>query len=325
MKTNLTKIAAVAAVFAMSFYANAQDVQMVTLQHGDQMSAYYGANAFYDAMANAQQGDLISLSAGNFGGANIKSAVTIQGAGYIQDPENGRYRTVITGNINISVPEDQSGLCIEGLYCDNNLYFTTNAKNFEIKKSYINYIYLYNDNIVLNNGQFNQNYIRSLSLRGSKNILVNKCVVWDLSSNNESTISIKNCYIHNGSGCYGTYENNIIYYHNSNSAYYNNVHYNSIGSAVASNNYHLGLDSNFFNIFTDSNKADEFSIDYDYRLTSSAAAQYLGTDNTQVGLYGTDKPFTNVPTNPQITSKEVAKETDANGKLLVKFTVEAQQ
>ena len=92
-----------------------------------------------------------------------------------------------------------------------------------------------------------------------------------------------------------------------------------------SNNYFINNYNSFFNFFTNPTSAGEFRSNYDYRLTSTAAAQYLGTDNTQVGLYGTDNPFTNVPTNPQITSKEVAKETDANGKLSVKFTVEAQQ
>ena len=68
-----------------------------------------------------------------------------------------------------------------------------------------------------------------------------------------------------------------------------------------------------------------YTNDRTYELTAEAARQYLGDDGTQVGIYGGDTPFTDVPTNPQITSRQIATKTDNDGKLSVKITVEAQK
>lgn len=44
----------------------AQDVQMATLQHGDELSAFYGADAFAKALEKADDNDVINLSSGAF-------------------------------------------------------------------------------------------------------------------------------------------------------------------------------------------------------------------------------------------------------------------
>jgi hypothetical protein len=72
----------------------------------------------------------------------------------------------------------------------------------------------------------------------------------------------------------------------------------------------------------------DISINYDdletYELTPEAAATFLGTGGTQVGIYGGETPFTSVPSNPQITSKSIATKSTPEGKLNVSITVEAQ-
>ena len=60
----------------------AQDVQLVTLQKGEETQVFYGADAFIEAMAAADHGNTITLTAGTFNATNITKAVTIYGAGY---------------------------------------------------------------------------------------------------------------------------------------------------------------------------------------------------------------------------------------------------
>ena len=58
-----------------------------------------------------------------------------------------------------------------------------------------------------------------------------------------------------------------------------------------------------------------------YELTDEAAATYLGSDGTQVGMYGGILPFDPVPSNPQITKCNVASKSSLDGKLSVDIEV----
>ena len=67
-------------------------------------------------------------------------------------------------------------------------------------------------------------------------------------------------------------------------------------------------------------------IDNDYVLNKDAIVEngIHSSDNTEIGIHGGTSPFTSIPSNPQIVSKEIAAETDEEGKLAVKIKVEAQ-
>ena len=56
-------------------------------------------------------------------------------------------------------------------------------------------------------------------------------------------------------------------------------------------------------------------------LTDEAAAKYLGTDHTQVGLYGGVNPFSAIPNYPRIKKFIVASKPTADGKLDVDIEV----
>ena len=105
----------------------AQDVQLVTLQKGEETQVFYGADAFIEAMAAADHGNTITLTAGTFNATNITKAVTIYGAGYetnvdkeklAEEPE--KYPTRINGNFDIALDSIEGrpaeGLYIEGIY-----------------------------------------------------------------------------------------------------------------------------------------------------------------------------------------------------------------
>lgn len=68
-----------------------------------------------------------------------------------------------------------------------------------------------------------------------------------------------------------------------------------------------------------------FNYTHDYHL--QAPTTYLGTDGTQVGIYGGTFPYKEgaVPLNPHIQLKNIAPTTDANGDLQIQIQVEAQE
>lgn len=59
----------------------------------------------------------------------------------------------------------------------------------------------------------------------------------------------------------------------------------------------------------------------DYHLTDAAAATYLGTDGTQIGIWGGAYPWNETPDYPLVKNLEV-KGINENGKLQVKINVE---
>ena len=62
-----------------------------------------------------------------------------------------------------------------------------------------------------------------------------------------------------------------------------------------------------------------------FELTDAAKTQYLGSDRTEVGIYGGSLPFDPTPTNPQITKCNVASKSTADGKLSVDIEVSAAE
>ena len=67
-----------------------------------------------------------------------------------------------------------------------------------------------------------------------------------------------------------------------------------------------------------------FSYTHDYHLVSPTT--YLGTDSTQVGIYGGIFPYKTaaVPLNPHISSQSIPMATDVNGMLNININVNAQ-
>lgn len=76
-------------------------------------------------------------------------------------------------------------------------------------------------------------------------------------------------------------------------------------------------------VFTTATSYTDFLNDSeDFQLTPEAQTTYLGTDGTQVGIYGGAFPFNTKPTGPQITSCSVANKTSADGKLSVDIVID---
>lgn len=315
--------------------AKAQDVLMATLQHGETMTAYYGSDAFKSAMAAAENGDLITLSGGVFNGTTIDKAVTIQGAGSVQDIANNRYRTSIPNGCTIDLPEDATGLTIEGIWSNNTFTIASPVTQMTVKRCLIS--------ILRFNGQTTNCAVLQCRIGNlypdaqSQNMLIENSAIKELEKNSSgASMMVRNCLICHGGGQISPYSNDS---YNVTASFVNCIIYNPTPSTdcsayniVYSNDpYGIGFQTNnaqnirkpsdFKALFVGSS----YSWDGNLRLTDEAAAQYLGDDGTQVGVYGGARGFTDVPSNPQVTSKEIAPQSDANGKLAVKITVEAQK
>lgn len=98
----------------------------------------------------------------------------------------------------------------------------------------------------------------------------------------------------------------------------------SVGSNTFSNNFN---NVDLVTVFETVPPVNLFNYDQNYALLATAQSTFLGTDGTQVGIYGGTFPFklNSVPTNPSITSKDIAPQTDEEGELSVQVTAEAQE
>ena len=73
-------------------------------------------------------------------------------------------------------------------------------------------------------------------------------------------------------------------------------------------------------VFKTYNGSDNFSFNELYELTDEAKAKYIGSDGTQIGIYG-GMGFDLVPSTLQITKCEVAPRSTTDGKLSVSIEV----
>jgi hypothetical protein len=316
----------------------AQDVQLATLQQGENLQVFYGADALKNAIDAANNGDLITLSAGAFNAPPINKAVTIQGAGYVTDVENNRYPTAIIGRIEIQLPRNVEGLTIEGIYNDNTLEIYDTVTAFTLKKSRLKTVRFDGVQSGVARGHSINCLIDQCRIaeyfhpdEESNNLYVKNSIIFDLWAENTSsaTLAVVNCIIthqvHEAITAF--YKNNIFYgVTNGNSisslcSAYNNVFLSGsyANVLVQSGNQHSDSDTLF-----GQDVGTTYSDSLTYELTESAKITFLGTDGFQVGIYGGTSPFTNVPTNPQVTQKTIDAKSSVDGKLNVSIKVEAQ-
>ena len=148
-KLLLLFVALVAGV--MSAYAQ-NELQCATLQHGEDMTVYIGIGGFASAYEAAVDGDVITLSAGEFSlpaNGYIYKAISIYGSGFEDNEETSTGVTKLPNTIHISMysnynSQELTGLHLEGLYINGtiNIDGASNAieklKDFTLKKCYLN-------------------------------------------------------------------------------------------------------------------------------------------------------------------------------------------
>lgn len=306
----------VAALIA-SVQAMAQTA-FATLVHGETLSSFTGADALKQAMDAAADGDIITLSTGTFDGCKITKAITLRGAGMEAD-ELGR-QTKISGTITVSDPKKD--MTIEGLLISGNLVFSTISINVYLNKCIIN-------SVDLKKNQYG----------GTRGFIITNCLIKTMDQTYSGTIDLNtyNSYYERVEGQSRFRFDNCIIQNNPNGAYLSGTYYNciyfgnkkpngstdhcvttfAIDADHGSNNYQVEDITTLFNNY-DANAA---WYTRDLTLTDEAKAKYLGSDGTEVGIYGGSLPFSPWLDRPFIKKLTVAPKSTRDGKLSVDIEV----
>lgn len=317
----------VTALVSISVFS--QDVTLATLQQGETTQLFYGSDGFLKALDAANDGDVITLSAGTFNVGTITKAVKVFGAGYTLNVDKGLYPTVLSGGMHINLSEGKEGLLLEGFYSDHPIY-TDKLTAFTFRKLRLSSIAL--------NGQTKNGLIDQCRLvndvnpdASSDNLHITNSVIGNLSMNGvNAVLTVENCILSTHESTTALYRNNRIT--SVNNRYTDNA---SLGGACKAYNNcfkkgHASIPLQSGNTTVDDitlfgSEIASYSDQETYELTTSAKTTYLGTDGTQIGIYGGSSPFTITPSNPQIVLKKIDQKSTSDGKLNVSFKVEAQK
>lgn len=307
--------------------------QIATLSHEGKISTFYGVNSLKDAHNQAENGDVITLSAGSFKAVDFTKLITVRGAGMgIKVDASSIYMepTVIVGDFNVTADANNTHhFTLEGISSGNKMTLRgTNGTQFIKCKFYdVNFAanygglenctfvhcYVSNSFKSLYNTTFTaiSTYFKDADFYGSSCMFnLNNCIIEVSNDMHLNCTSLKNCIIiYTGSDKnpeYPTYNHNTSAY---NTLWYGETTENPFGTTAA---------EHFNSVMSSSEKLFE---DNTFGKLTTAAKKYLGADGTEVGIYGGNLPFDATPTNPQITKFNVASKTTADGKLSVDIEV----
>ena len=336
----------IAALLLVCLGAKAQDEAMAVLTHGTTTKTFSGRAALINAYTEAVNGDLITLSSGQFESvASIEKAITIRGAGLGVDTIYSTQPTVIYNNITLAIPDGVQGqFQMEGIFHDDSIFYANNQKDAKFVKCRLNaisagqYQMTDDDNYwgTCQNLQFFHCKIKGVLVCNSNSTmsLVNSYVESPYAiDETTSNISFRNCVIKANCddtecslrGCYLT--NCVIYQVESSDTtfYYND--YTVFTNCLLPSHWTPAADRNTYQNY--SNVTGIFKS-YDgtygeqesFELTDAAAAIYLGKDGKQVGMYGGVIPYTPRLAGPHIKTLQVSDHSSSDGKLNVKIQIE---
>lgn len=339
-------------VFCFVVQVSAQSSVIATLFHDGDIKTFYGTGALRSAHAAAVHGDVITLSSGSFTATDITKAVTLRGAGMEYDSVSVTEPTIISGDFSIQIARDSTlqnnNLVMEGIYHNATgtitVYGSLNNPQFVKCRLYkiscssssgkLGYMYYANFiNCVIA-------YEAEFYSYGSATFV--NCYVNDLNQyKSGSSHEFQNCVVKDTwfYGISNTVFRNCFLYAASNTSSYNQLPstspaYNCVArSATLSTNIFANQSnttntqvsslSDVFKTWTGSS-LNNFKTER-LELTDAAKTKYLGSDGTQIGIYGGSIPFDPRPSNPQITKLNVASKSTADGKLSVDIEVKAAE
>lgn len=317
------------ALFAttLAFAQNFGTTQFATLSRNDSIiGTYYGNGALEAAYNAAIDSDIVTLSAGHFyAPGGIDKVITIRGVGYDTVTNIETLPTYIdgypySGNISIS-----KNILMEGVYCQS--FYGT---------------FMYSPNIKFNKCRFDRIqggeswYYGTISQCIFTNCLISE---WDGQYTTQTVFT--NCVILNSyNNSYDIYNNCIIgispeltnYKEIRNSITFSNDTtgignatnvYNTVGirtqnsaqfytNRAGRNNQTFHSFSSIFKTFNGTYTEGET-----FELQDNIANTLLGSDSTQIGIYGGALPFNSRVTDPRIIGHSADIHSNANGQINV--------
>lgn len=307
--------------------------QIATLLHNDSITVYYGANAFKNAHNAAINGDIITLSSGTFNSVDtLNKAIIVRGIGMSVDTIGEVFPTILTGDIKLNLPNSNLQLVVEGIRFTGNIYYVTiyNPLFVKCKIPKIEY-----------SGPNAYNNYNKLVGATFVNCIINEYKDYRV----QPTVSFINSYvevseIYNPIVFTNSVVKSSIGYDWKNSTFANCIIYctgDTYGQDVrAVVNHCVGINSKSYGFFTSTNGIDvhnystcaqvfkSFNGTYSdvskFDLLDSIATTILGSDSTQVGVFGGSAPF-DTRSNPLIGRTTVGRTTTSEGKLEVEIQI----
>lgn len=314
MKRIITLIALIGLIVS----AYAQTSTLVTLDHDGEMTMFDNVNGLADAIAAAVDGDKIYLSSGNFGGPNtikVDKAVSIIGNGY---------DTHILPEIEFYFQADKTyaSPAFEGVFLEKLYYYSSS-----------DYIHA---EITLRACK-----IRNFDARYFKSITIDRCYIGvfdNYTGKSCEQVNIMNSKIESFKGCNAEIVGNCNigeitadYYipKSLSSSIVNSAYLESSGDVFMVNcligkNTHTGSSGQLILDNCYRLEADAEVLDGNLECTIDLVQKgYLGTDGTQVGVYGGEwMPYTTVPTLPTVDKSASSVTYDAeNNQLKVNIKI----
>lgn len=313
-------------LFAISLIAmSAQSsMQLATLFHDGDITTFYNANALKEAYAAAADGDVITLSSGSFAPTNLSTKkVTLRGAGM----EDGPNRTVITGAVNLSVTPNMDNanvpMTIEGIYFGADFKMGAIADLTVIKCGFSN---ITTD---MSGSVENCTFLHCL-FKGGFIGFTNSVVDFKNCGFVSTALGSGSADVHNLDHC--TIDVTGILNRNCNyiECVMFGVAYSTIksGGGDAYGCVYVGESEDYFNgcssavnqkFPSDTQFLKEESLYYE--LTDEKAAEWLGSDGSQIGMHGGQIPFDTKTDRPQISRFNISSKTSPDGKLAVDIEV----
>lgn len=319
------------------------NAQKVALHSAGNVRFFTGINALVSAYSASVSGDTIYLPGGSFNAvSSIDKPVVIFGTGHYPDSTQVTGKTYFNGNV---VLKNNADNCyFEGIEFTGTVSFAYNESvNGVIFKQckFNNLVSVEGDlaNPSQNISFIGNVFLRYLSLPNGMNALIANNIIKEgvdasygnLIQNNILLSRLPNGSYENFRGSNNLLSNNVFLLHGSygmtngsGNRYYNNLLAFSnpaYGTNATTENNYTGITASA--VFV--NQSDNlFSYESDYHLATSSV--YIGTDGTQVGIYGGVFPYKNgaVPSNPHISSAQLAPQTNNQGQLNVRIHVKAQ-
>lgn len=308
--------------------------QVATLQHGDDISVFYGTNAFVEAHTAAADGDIVTLSSGSFMvPPQITKAITLRGAGVVSDTVAGTAPTVFGGTVTLYVANDSIPFQMEGILVSNIMYYgkLTNPK---FTRCSFNNISAYTANIWMTNAQFVNCMIRTFVFSSASNTTLINSVVWEPSGISSSAVTVlynsvfRNANLTNGGlMAYNSIivRENVSNVPNASCTFFNCIglqlgHYSVFGTGYISGCIIKTTCEDVFETFTGT-----FSLEESFILKDEIATGFLGSDGTQVGIHGGFMPYSNRPSYMVLKRCNVANKSTIDGKLSVEIEVVTEE
>ena len=311
--------------------------QVATLQHGDDISVFYGQNAFVEAYEVADASDIITLSSGSFVSCDISKAITLRGAGCFQDTVSNIMPTLITGDFQLNVENNQSFLTIEGVFFSGNTLFVSLSRPHFIKSFFHSMRNYHSDVNFLENAEFINCILEDSYFTSNTSAELINCVVRSTNSNEQAVLAAYNSVFISGASYNNLTATNCIIGQLAVGNYGmlddNSIAYNCIGIKIPQS-YQSPLQNTHttFNCMSVDDYSDVFesfdgiiSYEEQYILKEEIATGFLGTDGTEVGIHGGIMPYSSRPNYMVLKRCNVANKSTIDGKLSVDIEVVTEE